>query len=353
MYYNDYRKLLSLARIFDKIYRKRLVNMLNNPHDVFFKKVFSEREIARDFIENYLPEKVLKIIDTRSIKILKDSFLDNDLKESFSDMVYKVNINNQPGYLYLLFEHKSYPDKMVAFQFLKYLTRLWDLHLKQNTTKKLPVIIPILIYHGKEIYNVNLNFATLLNQQPEVKDYIPDFQYLLYDFSQFSDTEIIGSIKSRLFLQILHNIFKENFEEELGKILLLFRDLENTNTVLEYFEVAMRYIINVREISMSDLHEKVSKTIPERRKYLMTLGDKLREEGRKKGIEEGRKEGIAEGEKRGLQETVSILLTKKLNIKEIPENIQKQIKSGNISTLEKVRDNIFDINSLDDLEKYF
>ena len=84
-------------------------------------------------------------------------------------------------------------------------------------------------------------------------------------------------------MQILHNIFKDDFQKELEQILLLFKKLDNTNTVLEYFETAMRYIINVREISMKNLQKTVNTTIPERSGELMTLGEKLRKEGKKEG----------------------------------------------------------------------
>lgn len=33
---------------------------IQNPHDKFFKVIFSNPLVARDFIENYLPEPILK-----------------------------------------------------------------------------------------------------------------------------------------------------------------------------------------------------------------------------------------------------------------------------------------------------
>ena len=62
--------------------------------------------IWKEVIENYLPKELTKIINTKELEIVKDSFIDKELQNSFSDMIYKVDINNNPGYLYLLFEHK-------------------------------------------------------------------------------------------------------------------------------------------------------------------------------------------------------------------------------------------------------
>jgi len=39
------------------------MNEINNPHDAFFKRNFGDIEIAKDFLRNYLPEKVAQAID--------------------------------------------------------------------------------------------------------------------------------------------------------------------------------------------------------------------------------------------------------------------------------------------------
>jgi predicted transposase/invertase (TIGR01784 family) len=96
-----------------------------SPHDKFFKEMFSKKDVAESFLKNYLPEELLGLVDTESLEISKNSFVDSNLKEYFSDIIYKVNINNNPSYIYCLFEHKSYPDKNAAFQLLKDMTKIW------------------------------------------------------------------------------------------------------------------------------------------------------------------------------------------------------------------------------------
>ena len=39
---------------------KKTKTKAQNPHDKFFKDTFSNPLVARDFIENYLPESILK-----------------------------------------------------------------------------------------------------------------------------------------------------------------------------------------------------------------------------------------------------------------------------------------------------
>ena len=40
---------------------KKTEKKVKNPHDIFFKDTFSNPLVARDFIENYLPESILKM----------------------------------------------------------------------------------------------------------------------------------------------------------------------------------------------------------------------------------------------------------------------------------------------------
>ncbi len=68
---------------------------IQNPHVKFFKETFSKVEVARDFIKNYLTESVLAVIDLETLEIQKDSFINEELKEVFSDMLFQVAINKQ------------------------------------------------------------------------------------------------------------------------------------------------------------------------------------------------------------------------------------------------------------------
>src|SRR5690625_3327847 len=64
-----------------------------------------------------------------------------------------------------------------------------------------------------------------------------------------------------------------------------------------YFETVLLYVFNVGElISEYDLKERLTM---EGRKKLMTIAEKLRQEGRMEGIQKGRQEGREEGRQEG------------------------------------------------------
>ena len=125
---------------------------INDPHDKFFKETLSNVATAQDFLTNYLPTDIMEIVNLHSLEPQKDSYINKNLEEHFSDLLFKVDINNKEGYLYFLFEHKSYEDKGVAFQLLKYIVEIWTAKINKENAKELP-IIPLVIYHGRSNWN--------------------------------------------------------------------------------------------------------------------------------------------------------------------------------------------------------
>jgi len=114
---------------------------LTNPHDKFFKEILSREEVARDFLKNYLPPEVYALINTDSLELSKDTFVDKDLTEYFSDLLYKADIKDgKSAYIYILFEHKSYREPHTAFDLLRYMVRIWESVLKTESNTKFPVI---------------------------------------------------------------------------------------------------------------------------------------------------------------------------------------------------------------------
>lgn len=113
------------------------MSVLSNPHDRYFKETFARPEIARDFLENYLPPAVRDCLDLSSLTLQKESFIDHELRQHFSDILYQVQTVSQElpqesGYVYLLFEHKSYPDNLTIFQMLRYCVRIWERALRTD-----------------------------------------------------------------------------------------------------------------------------------------------------------------------------------------------------------------------------
>ena len=279
---------------------------IGNPHDRLFREIWSDRDVAMDFLRNYLPEKILKLSDLSSLEICKDSFVEEDLKEYFSDLLYRMKLEKQEGYIYLLFEHKSYPEKLIHLQLSEYMLKIWRLHLKQHKTKYIPVIVPAVLYHGKRKWNAKIKFSGMFSGPvKELSEYIPDFEYVLYDLSRYSDDEIKGTVLSRAVMLLMKHISDPDLIMKLPGIFLLMRDLLRQDTGLRYIETILRYLYSAAETQPEEIINVLEQTLSEEgRKMGMTAADRLRKEGYDQGVHQGIQQGIQQGVQQGIQQGI-------------------------------------------------
>ncbi|MDI6794303.1 MAG: Rpn family recombination-promoting nuclease/putative transposase [bacterium] len=274
------------------------MNQITNPHDKFFKEVFTRRDTAVEFFLNYLPEDVVRLLNLDSLEYAKGSFIDKHLAEYSSDLLFKVSLRDgSEGYVYILFEHKSYQEPLTAFHLLRYMVKIWEMWLKLKEEEKpgLPVIIPLVLYHKEQSWQGGLNFRDLFASSEEMISFIPDFQYLLWDASGYNDEEIKGKAILRATLLLLKYVFRKDLIDRLPEILGLLRDLCEKRTGLEYLETILRYIVNAvtkDEINYEDLKAAVDKALPGKGGDIMTtIADVLREEGKQEGMQRGMQRG--------------------------------------------------------------
>lgn len=334
---------------------------IQNPHDKFFKDTMGKIELAKDFLNNYLPDNLIKIVDIDTLEPQKDSFIDKELKENFADMLFRVNINNKESFIYFLFEHKSYMSKNISIQLLKYMIEIWDSQLKNKEIEKLPMIIPIIIYHGKASWNIGYTLGNRIdgyNSLPhDIQKYIPNYKYLLYDLSNYTDEEIKGRAQIKIMMTMFRDIFaKDNrgLQESILRSIQYLVELEDRETGIEYFETLMRYIFSARadltKQNAREIMKKIETDYPEGSEIIMSLAEKFREEGIKEGIKEGMTKGIKEGERRKSINYAIKLLTKRFG--RLPEDYKKRIENADIEILDLIIEEIFSFEGLDDVKKY-
>lgn len=295
---------------------------LTNPHDKFFKETFTRIEVARDFFANYLPKPVVDTLNLESLSLQSGSFIDPDLQEQFADLLYQVELHDGTlTYLYLLLEHKSYADPLTPFQILRYMVRIWERDVQEG--EPLRPIIPTVVYHGREQWRVALDFREMFTGPEALQDYWPQFRYELQDLSRLSDEAIIGSANLQISMLVMKYILRPELTERLGDILLLFRDLTEAQTPLEYFRTVLYYIGNASKyLKADDMITVVQQTLAEEENEMMqTVADYWIEQGVEKGIEKGiekgRQEGRQEGQQEGrqmLQESILELLQVRLDL---------------------------------------
>ena len=52
------------------------------PHDAIFRQMLTQKEVARDFLQLYLPAPFLSICDLNTLQLASGSFIEEDLRIS-------------------------------------------------------------------------------------------------------------------------------------------------------------------------------------------------------------------------------------------------------------------------------
>lgn len=292
---------------------------LNNPHDKYFRESFSRKETVRSFIRQYLPSGVCRQLDLNKLEIVKDSFVDKELSEHFSDILYKTVISGKESYLYLLFEHKSYIDHFTGFQLLRNMVKIWEQCLKSNRNKKkLPVIIPVVIYQGKHKWNCSNSIISLFESVENTDKYIPDFNSEIYDISHIPDEEIRGSILLRVHFLIMKYINSPQLFDKLHDILNMMALLSEKRKKTEYLETFLRYLVSTVDNSKFEvIKTELKRTVDKGDDLMPTIAQMWIKEGMEKGVEKGVEKGIEKGIKKEKMETAKKMIQLNMSTEDI------------------------------------
>ncbi len=264
---------------------------LSSPHDRFFKAVFGRTEVAAEFLARYLPPAVATALDWETLRAGKDSFLDPGLAQHPTDLLYEVDLRGGgAGYVHVLFEHKSYVESRIGLDLLRYRVRIWEQWLNTGHSGRLPVIIPVVVYHGAKAWRVSRRFADEVADVPALRECIPDCVYYLIDLSRYRDEELRGAVMLQTALLTLKYIFRDDLRERLPEILGLLRELEQSSSGLDYVVTLLRYLAqgaSTERLDADELRRVATAVLSGGGELMMTIAEQWEQQGIEKGIEKG------------------------------------------------------------------
>lgn len=146
----------------------------STPHDAVFKQFLRHADTARDFLDIHLPPALRKMCDLDTLTLASGSFIEENLRAYYSDVLWALKTAAGEGYIYVVIEHQSSPDAFMAFRLMRYAIAAMQRHL-DNGHKTLPLVIPILFYHGVATpYPGRYPGSTCSPTQPRQNSFIPD-----------------------------------------------------------------------------------------------------------------------------------------------------------------------------------
>ncbi|MGH9836991.1 MAG: Rpn family recombination-promoting nuclease/putative transposase [Blastocatellia bacterium] len=308
---------------------------ITTPHDSFCKEIMGRPEVAADFMANYLPPVVVARLDLNALELVKDSFVDAELRRHLSDLLFRAPFRDGgEAFIYILFEHKSRPDDWVAFQLLRYEMMIWE-PIARRREGKLPPIFPIVFYHGQERWTAARDFVGLIAYAPGMPELLkrqPRLEYYLCDLSDYAAHELTGIPLLRAGLLLLKYIRSNDLGARLSAIFGLLT-MVSPEAALQFINLALRYLSKAsHRPSVEDIRMAIQEVFPQD-------ADKVIAPFALTWMEEGRQEEAVAFALR--------LLRKRFG--EVSEETESQIGSLSLESLEKLGEDLLDFASLEDL----
>ena len=276
------------------------------PHDAVFKTFLSRVETARDFIEIHLPPALIQVCKLDTLRLESGSFLEDDLRPYYSDILYSLETNRGPGYIHVLIEHQSSPDKLMAFRLMRYAIAAMQRHL-ENGHKTLPLVIPILFYQGRRSpYPWSLNWLDNFDDSM-LAHQLYSGAFPLVDITVIPDDEIMRHRSMAALTLVQKHIRQRDMAQLLDKLthLLMLEQMSG-----QQIAVLIKYMAQAGEAQdIRALFYGLAQRVPQHGGMLMTLAETWLAEGREKGI----KEGIKEGKLQALLQVAAAMLNRGLD----------------------------------------
>jgi predicted transposase YdaD len=273
----------------------------SSPHDALFKSAFSNPENAAALFRAILPERLLEKLDLSTLTVEPGSYVDDQLASSHSDLLFSVELDARPAFLYTLLEHQSMPHVLMPLRVLKYMLRIWDRYVDDRGGGKqalpLPFIIPIVVHHGEDGWSAAVRLEELfdeaLAEELELGPLVPRLEFLLDDLSGLSDAELrrrahgLGPALSLWALRDARN--SGRLESSAQRWLGALVELARAESGREALAVIFRYLCVVADESVTlTLYTALSEQSPQAKDTLMTLEQTLLARGEARGEARGK-----------------------------------------------------------------
>ncbi len=328
--------------------------MTHNPHDALFKETFSQKDNIIVELRAALPPSVFARLDLDALEVVPGSFIDEDLSAVHCDLLYRVPIDGKQGYVYVLLEHQSTVDALMAFRVLVYVVRVLERHIREAEAEgvpvlPLPVVIPIVLHHSDTGWTAATSTEELFDT--ELMSYAPKLSFILDDISHASDTALMARTASdarQVVSLVLWVLRDSRATERLLASIPVWGPLLGPQIPPEMIHRLIQYLLFVvSDLSAETIIGELAANAPTK-ETIMTAAEQLIQKGR----DESRvaaEQLIQKGRAEGARSVLLKLLTLKFGA--ISDEMEARIASADVAQVERWSERVLTATSAADVLK--
>jgi predicted transposase YdaD len=281
---------------------------MSGPHDLLVRYTFENPERAAAELRVALPPFVVAQVDWESLKAERNSVVDPELRETETDLLFSARLRDGRQVLfYVLLEHQSQIVRWMALRLLSYVVRQLEHWRRQHPdSARMPMILPLVLYHGPEgAWTAPRRVEELFDVPEEERELwlavLPQFWYGLDDLTKQREEALrtrAAPALVRLVLLVLVYGRSAQLAQRLPGWKALFDEAYRALNGEEEVTVLFHYLVKVaakedRAVMVDMLESLVG--VQRAEELMGTLIEEYFEQGRVEGRVEGRAEGRVEG----------------------------------------------------------
>ncbi|MCL2054504.1 MAG: Rpn family recombination-promoting nuclease/putative transposase [Oscillospiraceae bacterium] len=290
----------------------------NQKHDEGYKGILAKKTHFLHFLKKYIAADWTDKIDPDKMERIDKSFITQEYRKQDSDLIYKLQVNGEDVYFYVLMELQSSVDFTMPFRLLRYMVELLN-DIFKNTKEeirerkgfKLPAVVPIILYNGEDNWTAVRSYKEYTDNHEFFGENIINFSYLLFDLNRTEDETIVAEQKLLDIIFALNKIrpsSEANVKEKYSEtIKLLEKSAVNLNAdeavELRNWTKYVHFRGNVPVGFEDEFKQAISKgEVNTMTHSLEIMIDMLKKEYKQEGRQEGIQKGIQKGKQEGIIE---------------------------------------------------
>ncbi len=277
-------------------------------HDHSYKQLFSHAELVRDLLIGFVQEDWIDDLDLSTLEKTNSSYVSDDLREREDDTIWRVRCRDEWIYVYILIEFQSTVDRFMAVRLMTYIGLLYQDLIRTGSlldNGKLPPVLPLVLYNGKQSWNGATSVEDLIQQVPGgLSKYRPTLTYLLLDESRHQLQGVPAD-------NLVAAIFRLEQSHEPADVRGVVQQLIEWLKAPEQTSLRRSFAVWIRRVLLPV--RLPGQSLPEI-KDLMEVNAMLAERV-KEWTYEWKQEGIEEGMQKGMQKGEAGILLRQMHLK--------------------------------------
>jgi hypothetical protein len=263
------------------------------PHDSVFRRIFAVPDNAASQLRAVLPPDLGDRLDLDRLAPVPGSFVDEALRWRHSDVLFTAPLDGQDAFVYVLIEHQSSDDPLMASRVLRYVTRIWDTYEREHPkARRLPAVLPLVVYQGDDHWTSPVQMLDVINLGPAGKQaaqpYLPRFEFLLDDLTRVGEDQLLARnlTPAALVTMLLLKNARDNpdITAELRRWAGQLRAVLDRPGGAGEFTAMLTYIVLVSKARADELRDLAASLGPDAEEAYVTTADMLRAEGKAEDI---------------------------------------------------------------------